>query len=796
MPPLLKRFAVWALLLGLALTIWRSASAQVEQDGRVITSRGEYATLAQALADAQEGETIEVYGGVHPGPVRVEKTLRLIGYDWPVIDGGNQGTVITLSAPGIRLSGFIIRNSGNSLDEENSGITGEAQGLEIIGNRLEGTLFGISLAEAHGSLVRDNLIYSKLLPQARRGDPIRVWSSNQVQIVGNQISQGRDVVLYSSQQLIIRDNRIDNGRYALHFMYCDDALIEGNRLTGNSVGAYLMYSRRLRMQSNIIADNRGPSGYGIGLKDLDAAVVRENLFLNNRIGAYLDNSPSEVNGLGRFEGNVFAYNDIGVEFLPSVRNNFFTGNSFIDNQEHVSVAGGGLLKQNAWTVEGRGNYWSNYAGYDQDGDGLGDQPYKAERLFENLMDRHPNLRLFIYSPVSQAVDFAAQAFPLVKPQPKLVDEHPLMAFDLPAGLPTLPQSGRGILVRSALGLLSVALLAIAFSRSNFIGRFRRPSRLAMRRNPQPFPGTKADEQGKNAEQDGQGGGFLIQVRNISMRYGKVLALNQVSFEIEAGEAVALWGPNGAGKTSALRCLLGLLRYRGEVRIGGLEVSRHGKAVRQKLGFVPQELGFHDDLSVVETLQFYTRLKKADPQTGQRLLDRLALSEHRLKRVGELSGGLKQRLALAIALLNDPEILILDEPTSNLDLHGRDELIDLLLQLKKEGKTMVFSSHRLDEVLSLADRVLVMQDGKLLAQGQPEQIAARNGWQTRLRLSVSPEASQEAVQVLIGRGFSATPNGKGIWVQTAAGQKGLPISALAEAGIPVRDFEIEPYEERE
>jgi ABC-type multidrug transport system ATPase subunit len=226
------------------------------------------------------------------------------------------------------------------------------------------------------------------------------------------------------------------------------------------------------------------------------------------------------------------------------------------------------------------------------------------------------------------------------------------------------------------------------------------------------------------------------------------------------------------------------------------VSKRGKAVRQKLGFVPQELGFHDDMELGETLQFYARLKKAGSQAGQRLLDQLGLGAHRGKRVGELSGGLKQRLALAIALLENPRILILDEPTSNLDLHGRDELIELLNQLKQEGKTLVFSSHRLEEVLSLADRVLVVQAGRLVAQGLPDQVAARNGWQTRLRLYVPAEERQRAVQVLTGRGFTATPNGKGVWVQAAPGQKGLPISALAEAGILVSDFELEPYEEKE
>jgi nitrous oxidase accessory protein len=216
-------------------------------------------------------------------------------------------------------------------------------------------------------------------------------------------------------------------------MYCDDALIEENRLLGNSVGAFLMYSRRMIMQHNTVASNRGPSGYGIGLKDMDDAIVRNNLFLDNRIGAYIDGSPREVDSIGRFEGNVFAYNDIGIEMLPAVRHNEFEANSFVDNEEQVAIAGGGGGQPGAndWTVGGVGNYWSDYAGFDADRDGAGDVTYRSQRLFEDLMQREPALRLFLYSPATNALDFAAKAFPVVRPQPKLEDSAPIMAPRIP-----------------------------------------------------------------------------------------------------------------------------------------------------------------------------------------------------------------------------------------------------------------------------------------------------------------------------------------------------------------------------
>jgi nitrous oxidase accessory protein len=225
-----------------------------------------------------------------------------------------------------------------------------------------------------------------------------------------------------------------------------------------------MYSRRLHMLHNTVAGNRGPSGYGVGLKDMDDTVIVNNLFLDNRVGVHLDTSPREVGSIGEFSGNVFAYNDIGVEMMPSVRRNQFGGNSFIENEQQVAVAGGGALQENIWTVDGRGNYWSDYAGFDADGDGQGDMPYKAEKLFENLMQQEPKLRLFIYSPATNAIDFAARAFPLVKPKPKLVDERPFMEPMIPADAPPLPRESNQGWIWLALALLIAALAAAGLPR--------------------------------------------------------------------------------------------------------------------------------------------------------------------------------------------------------------------------------------------------------------------------------------------------------------------------------------------
>lgn len=447
-----RYFVIFALIPGWLVGMAQSARAET-------TIRVSAEELAAAVAEAQPGDTIEVTGGVMRGNLVLDKTLTVVGIDQPVIDAGNKGTIVTITAPDTVLRGFTLRNSGDKLIGEDAGVNVGAAGALIEDNHIENVLFGIYVHSGPGTTLRGNIIDGKPLDIARRGDLIRVWDSDDVLIENNVTFEGRDAVLWYSERLTLRGNEFTNGRYGLHFMYCDDAIIEGNTLTNNSVGAYLMYGRRMRLSDNLIGFNRGPSGYGIGLKDMDDSIITGNRFLDNRVGAFVDGSPRELTSIGVIEGNLFAYNDIGMEMLPSVRRNQIRDNSFIENEQQVVVSGGGQLEANEWTVGGRGNYWSDYAGYDGDGDGLGEIEYRAERLLDSLIGRRPELRLFLYSPVVNAVDFAARAFPMVRPQPILVDEIPQTNPPLPTDAP-LPTSngnnGQGVVL--AILLLPAASL--------------------------------------------------------------------------------------------------------------------------------------------------------------------------------------------------------------------------------------------------------------------------------------------------------------------------------------------------
>jgi nitrous oxidase accessory protein len=712
------------VLLGgtlIPFTLSPSLSVYGEGQGEV---RGP-AALQEWISSAPPGAILRVPPGVYHGPIVIDKPLTLLGDGQAVLDGLGRGTVVHIIAPDVTMKGFVIKNSGRSLAHEDSGILVEAPRARIEENELSDVLFGIYLKNAPGSIIRANRVRGLDVPEAERGDALRLWYSSDVLIEGNQTYNARDAIIWYSARVTVRANRFQGGRYGVHLMYCKEITIESNLLSKNFVGVYAMYTQNLTLRQNLSLGHRGPSGYGIGLKDTDNAQIVENVIADNSVGAFIDNSPSESNSSVLFRRNLFAYNETAVLMFPSVRGDVFTENSFIENFEQVGIAGGGEPHGNSWTQ----NYWGDYLGYDADNDGIGDLVYKSERLFEHLIDRHPQLRLFLYSPAIQALEFAARALPIFKPQPKLTDPRPLMA-------PLLPTLALGRLEAhesAPVGVIGALLGALGVIFGFGWGFLRRPSAKspsppAPPPSPQPSPQAERERvrsgEGSTGVRGLEGweyGNPMIVVRGLTKRFGPVTAVEDLSFTVEAGEAVALWGPNGAGKSTVLHCLLGIVRYDGTIELGGCDPHRHGKAARRLVGFVPQQIYLPEDFTVREVVDFFARLKGASPETIPAVLERLGLAAHAEKRVGTLSGGMKQRVALAVALLGDPPILLLDEPTASLDAQSRRDFLYLLGELKRSGKTLLFSSHRQDEILSLADRVLILEQGRLV---RIEQIAGR------------------------------------------------------------------------
>lgn len=283
---------------------------------------------------------------------------------------------------------------------------------------------------------------------------------------------------------------------------------------------------------------------------------------------------------------------------------------------------------------------------------------------------------------------------------------------------------------------------------------------------------------------------MIRIESVTKRFGRTRAVDGVTLELPAGDSLALWGANGAGKSTLIRCTLGLLRFSGRVRIGSHDVRREGKAARRLVGYVPQELGFYDDLRVGEAVGFFGRLKGIAVRDSRGVLEGVGLADHAGKRIRELSGGMKQRLALAIAMLGDPPVLVLDEVTASLDAVGRREFMALLTRLSGSGRTMLFASHRVEEVTLLARRIATLERGRIASIVDAREFGGHVAPGAMLRLKLPPRDRKRAIEALRAGGFVPRLNCVGILLPIALEHKAAPFRILAEARIAVDDFELE------
>lgn len=282
---------------------------------------------------------------------------------------------------------------------------------------------------------------------------------------------------------------------------------------------------------------------------------------------------------------------------------------------------------------------------------------------------------------------------------------------------------------------------------------------------------------------------MIRAENLTKRYDRSLALDGVSFTVADGESVALWGPNGAGKTTIVRCILGLVNFEGDISVNGVDCRSDPKATRKMLGHVSQDLSFFDDATAWETLELVAAIRRVDHPRVEEVLEQVELIDHRAKRVRELSGGMRQRLAIAAALIDDPPVLLLDEPTASLDVSSREKMARLLEDLRTPDRSMILTSHDLDEVGMLVDRVIAMADGRIQQECHPSELAERLGIRSWLHVIIDAEQTPKATAVLGENGFNVRPNSSGVLVEVSAQRKAAALSTLEAGGISVRDFEV-------
>jgi len=237
----------------------------------------------------------------------------------------------------------------------------------------------------------------------------------------------------------------------------------------------------------------------------------------------------------------------------------------------------------------------------------------------------------------------------------------------------------------------------------------------------------------------------IEVDKLTKSYGDLLAVNDISFTVSKGEVFAFLGPNGAGKTTTVE-IIETIRTptSGKVTLLGMDVTKKKHEIVHRIGVLPQGFSSFDRITVRETIQYYSRLFSANTDIDG-LIDLVNLRDKAKEQYKNLSGGLKQRLGIAIALVNDPEVVFLDEPTTGLDPRARHEVWEVLLGLKKKGKTVFLTTHYMEEAELLADTVAIISKGKIIAMGSPGELIESNANYLALTLKPVDEKLFEIVR---------------------------------------------------
>ncbi|PRY73113.1 nitrous oxide reductase family maturation protein NosD [Halomonas ventosae] len=390
--------------------------------------------LQPLIAQASDGDRLMLPEGRYPGPLVIDRTLTLSGEPGAVIDGGGEGHAVVLEAPNSVIEGVTIENWGANLTDMDAGLFVEASatGSVIRDSRLTGPGFGIWLDAVAEVQVRDNVIRGdESLRSQDRGNGVHLFNVRDVTVEGNDIRHTRDgIYIDTSSQSLLRDNHMQALRYGVHYMYAHDNRLEGNTTRNTRTGYALMQSKRLEVIGNRSDDDRH---YGILMNNITDSTLRGNRVsgVNQRRDAQGQGLVSGAEGkalfvynaqYNRFEANRLAESDIGIHLTAGSEDNELVGNAFVDNRQQVMYV---ATRAQEWSEAGRGNYWSDYLGWDLAGDGVGDTPYEPNDAMDRLLWRYPVARLLMHSPAVLALRWVQRQFPVFRPQ-GVKDSHPLM----------------------------------------------------------------------------------------------------------------------------------------------------------------------------------------------------------------------------------------------------------------------------------------------------------------------------------------------------------------------------------
>ncbi|MBX3249021.1 MAG: nitrous oxide reductase family maturation protein NosD [Myxococcales bacterium] len=391
-----RALALWAI----ALALPASARADVLRP-----ASGE--ELVNTIARANEGDVVEVPPGTWRGGLRIDKRITLRGAGG-VIDGGGRGQVITVLAAGARLEGLVVRGSGFDLGAFDACVwtAPSAEGVEVVDNRLSECAFGIYVQESDGAQIVGNHVAGRReVREPDRGNGVHFHDAQRVLIRGNHVEHTRDgLFIGATHDSVIEDNHIRRTRYGVHYMWSHRNQIRRNVVRESLAGYALMQSHFLEVEENVALRNRRA---GMLLRDGQDNTLRGNVLAENGQGLFVYNSLRE-----RLEENVVVHNGVGAKLWGALMvEDVFSANDFVGNSRQILYVG---RRDLVWGDETDGNHYSDYLGWDQDDDGLGDRPYRVDAWSGALTERHPVVVLLMRSPALELLSHLEQRLPMLR----------------------------------------------------------------------------------------------------------------------------------------------------------------------------------------------------------------------------------------------------------------------------------------------------------------------------------------------------------------------------------------------
>ena len=396
------------------LFAWNGALAETI----VVCKTCQVKTIQEGLDLAVEGDTIFVKEGVYKeANLKIDKSITLVGEGLPTIDGEKKGEIITIGANNVTVDGFKIINVGVSYTTDYASVrVVSSTGFTIQNLELEKLFFGIYLQKSNHGKILNNKVRGEAVTEFNSGNAIHLWYCKNVEVIGNDVRNVRDgIYLEFSDDIMIKDNFSKNNvRYGLHFMFSNKNTVINNVFESNGAGIALMFSKFMDVENNVIKKNWGTAAYGLLLKEVNDAKLKNNLFIENTVGI-------TVEGSNRLEyiNNDFTSNGYAIKVKGACYDNEVIKNNFLYNSFDISYKG--KINSNKFD----NNYWSNYTGYDLDKNGIGDVAYRPVKLFSYIVNRTPETIILMRSLFIDIIDFSEKVSPVFTPD-DLMDDNPRM----------------------------------------------------------------------------------------------------------------------------------------------------------------------------------------------------------------------------------------------------------------------------------------------------------------------------------------------------------------------------------